>query len=163
VVFVAAVLPACASTSAAPAFKDTGQLVEARSGRRIFWNQGGAADEAVARHVHELVARDLSIETAIKIALINNKDLQAVYEDLSVAQADLVQAGLLQNPTLAGGMAIPIAGQGVETGYDVGVVQDFLELFMLGARKKIAGAELEAAKLRVGNAVLRVMYDVQVA
>ncbi len=74
-----------------------------------------------------------------------------------------MQAGLLQNPTLSGGLALPVAGAGVETGFDVGVVQDFLGLFLLGARKKIAGAELEAAKLRVGNAVLRVTYDVQSA
>jgi cobalt-zinc-cadmium efflux system outer membrane protein len=160
---LAALLPACASTSAAPAFRDTAQLVEARSGRRIFWNQGGAADGAVARRVHDLLARDMSIETAIQIALINNKDLQAIYEDLSIAQADLVQAGLLQNPTISGGLALPVASQGVETGYDVGVVQDFLGLFMLGARKKIAATELEATKLRVGNAVLQVTYDVQVA
>ncbi len=159
---VAPLLPACASTSAAPAFRDTAQIVEARSGKRIFWNQGGVADEAVARRVRDLLARDLSIDSAVQIALLNNKDLQALYEDLSIAQADLVQAGLLQNPTLSGGVAVPVAGQ-VETGWDAGVVQDFLGLFMLGARKKVAGAELEATKLRVGDAVLRVTYDVAVA
>lgn len=159
----AALLSGCASTSAGPAFRDAARLVEARTGRRIFWNQGGAADEAVERRVRELLSRDLSVESAITIAFLKNEDLQAIYEDLSIAQADLVQAGLLQNPTLSGGLALPVAGAGVETGFDVGVVQDFLGLFLLGARKKIAGAELEAAKLRVGNAVLRVTYDVQSA
>ena len=101
---VAALLPACASTSAAPAFRDTARLVEARTGHRIFWNQGGAADDAVARRIHELLSRDLSVDAAIQIALLNNEELQALYEDLSVAQADLVQAGLLQNPTFSGGV-----------------------------------------------------------
>jgi cobalt-zinc-cadmium efflux system outer membrane protein len=156
-------LPACASTSAAPAFRDTAQLVEARTGRRISWNQGGVADEAVARRVRELLGRDLSVDAAIQIALLNNKDLQALYEDLSMAQADLVQAGLLQNPTLSGAVAVPISGSDVQTGFDVGVVQDFLGLFLLSARKKVAGAELEAAKLRVGDAVLRTTLDVQTA
>jgi outer membrane protein, heavy metal efflux system len=156
-------LSACASTSAAPAFRDTARLVEARTGRRISWNQGGVADEAVARRVRDLLGRDLSVDAAIQIALLNNKDLQALYEDLSVAQADLVQAGLLQNPTISGAVSVPIAGSNVQTGFDVGVVQDFLGLFLLSARKKVAGAELEATKLRVGDAVLRTTFDVQTA
>ena len=150
----AALLPACASTSAAPAFRDTSQLVEARTGRRIFWNQGGAADEAVSRRLRDLLGQDLSVDAAVQIALLHNKDLQAVYEDLSIAQADLVQAGLLQNPTLSGGVTIPIAGSGVTTGF---------ALFLMSARKKVAGAELEAAKFRVGDAVLRTTFDVKAA
>jgi len=153
----------CASTSAAPAFRDTAKLVEGRTGHRIFWNQGGVADDAVARRVRELLDRDLSVDAAIQIALLNNKDLQALYEDLSIAQADLVQAGLLQNPTLSGGVTVPVAGQGVQTGFNLGVVQDFLGVLLLSARKKIAGAELEATKLRVGDAVLRTTFDVQSA
>ncbi|HTB74320.1 MAG TPA: TolC family protein [Polyangiaceae bacterium] len=160
---VAALLPACASTSAAPAFRDTAQLVLSRTGRRIFWNQGGAADDAVARRVHDLLSHDLSLDAAIQIALLDNAELQALYEDLSVAQADLVQAGLLQNPTFSGGLTAPVAGSGVQTGFDVGVVQDFLGLFLLAARKKIATAELVATELRVGDAVLRATFDVQVA
>ena len=161
--FVAALLPACASTSAAPAFRDTAQLVEARSGHRMFWNQGAADDEAVARRVHDLLSRDLSLDAAIQIALLDNRDLQALYEDLSIAQADLVQAGLLKNPTLSAGVTVPVAGADVQTGFGVGVVQDFLGLFLLSARKKVASAELEATKLRVGNAVLREAFAVKVA
>jgi cobalt-zinc-cadmium efflux system outer membrane protein len=160
---LSALLAACASTSAAPAFRDTSQLVEARTGRRIFWNQGGAADEAVARQVRDLLGPTLSIDAAIQIALLNNKDLQALYEDLSIAQADLVQAGLLQNPTFSGGVTVPVVGQGEQTGFDVGVAQDFLGLLLLSARKKVAGAELEATKLRVGDAVLRTTFEVQSA
>lgn len=156
-------LPACASTSGAPAFRDTSQLVEERTGHRIFWNQGGAEDEAVSRRVRGLLHNDLSADAAIQIALLNNKDLQAIYEDLSIAQADLVQAGLLQNPTLSGGVTVPIAGSGVETGFDLGVTQDFLAVITMSARKRVAGAELASAELRVGHAVLRTTFEVQTA
>jgi len=47
----------------------------------------------------------------VQIALLNNKDLQATYEDLSIAQADLVQAGLLQNPVFGASLALPVAGK----------------------------------------------------
>jgi cobalt-zinc-cadmium efflux system outer membrane protein len=156
-------LPACASTSAAPAFRDTGHLVETRTGHRIFWNQGGVSDDAVARNVRNLLARNLTVDAAIQIALLNNRELQALYEELSIAQAELVQAGLLQNPTFSGAVTVPIAGQDVQTGFDLGVAQDFLGLLMLTARKKVAATELEATKLRVGDAVLRTAFDVETA
>jgi cobalt-zinc-cadmium efflux system outer membrane protein len=160
---IAAVLSACAPTSAARAFRDTSQLVETRTGRPIFWNQGGAADEAVSRHIRDLLSQELSVGAAIQIALLNNRDLQATYEDLSVAQADLVQAGLLQNPTFSVGVTVPVAGSAVQTGFNLGVAEDFLALFLVSARKKIASSELDATKLRVGDAVLRATFDVQTA
>ncbi len=64
--FATAILAACASTSAAPAFRDTARLVEARTGHPIFWNQGGVADDAVARRVHDMLGRDLSVDMAIR-------------------------------------------------------------------------------------------------
>jgi cobalt-zinc-cadmium efflux system outer membrane protein len=159
----AMLLTGCASTSAVSSFRDTSRMIEARTGRRIFWNQGGADDEAVSRRIRDLLGQNLSVEAATQIALLNNKELQAIYEDLSIAQADLVQAGLLQNPTLSGGLTVPIAGSDVTSGFDVGVAQDFLAVFLLSARKKVAGAQLEATKLRVGDAVLRMTFDVQTA
>ena len=160
---LAVLLPACVSTSAEPAFRDVAHLVETRTAGRIFWNQGGAADEAVGHRIRELLGQDLSMDAAIQIALLNNRDLQALYEELSIAQADLVQAGLLQNPTFSGGVSVPVAGPGVQTGFDLSVAQDFLGLLLVPARKKIAGAELEATKLRVADAVLRTALDVQTA
>jgi cobalt-zinc-cadmium efflux system outer membrane protein len=150
----------CASTSPRPAFRDTAKLVESRIDRRISWNQGGSDDAAVAQKVRELLARTLTSDSAVQISLLNNKTLQATYEDLSVAQADLVQAGLLHNPVFGAGLAFPLAGQ-VRTGVDVSVATDFLSVFTLAARRKVAEAELRATKLRVADAVLRMAADVE--
>ena len=152
----------CASTSPRPAFRDTTKLVETRINKRITWNQGGAEDTAVAQKVRELLSRTLTVDAAVQISLLRNQTLQATYEDLSVAQADVVQAGLLQNPVFGAGIAFPIAGH-VRTGVDVSVSTDFLSVFMLAARRKVAEAELRATKLRVGDAVLRMSMDVQTA
>ena len=150
----------CASTSPRPAFRDTAKLVEARLEQRITWNQGGAEDAAVEAKVRELLSRTLTVDGAVQISLLNNKTLQATYEDLSVAQADVVQAGLLHNPVFGAGVAFPIAGQ-VRTGVDVSVATDFLSVFVLAARKKVAETELRATKLRVADAVLRMAADVE--
>lgn len=153
----------CASTSPKPAFRDTAAMVEAHSGRRVTWNRGGADDDAVAAKVRALLQHPLEVEAAIQIALLNNKSLQATYEDLSVAQADLVQAGLLQNPVFGAGLAFPLPGSDARRGFTLSVSQDFLGVFLLAARKRVAAAELEATKARVADAVMTTTYDVQVA
>jgi cobalt-zinc-cadmium efflux system outer membrane protein len=153
----AALLAACASTSPKVAFRDTSGLVEARTGRRLAWVQGGSDDDAVEARVRDLLSRELTVEGAIQVALLNNQTLQATYEDVSVAQADLVQAGLLQNPVFGAGVSFPIFG-GATTGVNLSVSQDFLSVFTLAARKKVAAAELRAT-----DAVLRMTYEVEAA
>ncbi|HMJ53793.1 MAG TPA: TolC family protein [Polyangiaceae bacterium] len=154
-------LAGCGSTSARPAFRDTAKLVEARIDRRITWNQGGVEDASVAQKVRELLSRTLTVDGAVQVSLLNNKTLQATYEDLSVAQADLVQAGLLQNPVFGATLGFPIAGRAVRTGVELSAVTDFLSVFVLAARKKVAEAELRATKLRVADAVLRTAAEVE--
>ncbi|MGH7281171.1 MAG: TolC family protein [Polyangiaceae bacterium] len=152
----------CASTSPASSFSDTSQLVSARVGRQILWDQAGADDARVAKYVHELLAHDLTSDGAVQVALLNNKGLRATYENLSIAQADLVQAGLLQNPVLGGGIVFPVAGN-AQTGGDISITQDFMSVFTLAARKRVAASALEATKLRVGDAVIRLAFDVETA
>ena len=159
---LASALAACASTSPQPAFRDTATLVEARAGRQVVWDRGTADDGALAAKVHDLLARPLTVETAVQVALVNNRTLQATYEDLTIAQADLVQAGLLQNPVFGAGVSFPIAGS-AQTGFGLSVSQDFLSVFLLAARKKVAEAELRATERRVGDAVLRMAKEVEIA
>jgi cobalt-zinc-cadmium efflux system outer membrane protein len=153
---------ACASTSPDPAFHTTAAMVEARTGRRVTWNRGGASDADANKMTHALLAADLTVDTAVQIALLNNASLQATYEDLSIAQADLVQAGLLANPVFGAGVALPLSGS-VRSGVNLSVSEDFLSVFLIAARKKVADAELRATESRVGDAVLRMACAVQTA
>ena len=50
------------------------------------------------RRVAELLAQPLSADAAVQLALLNNRDLQAAYHQLGVADADRVQASRLPNP-----------------------------------------------------------------
>jgi cobalt-zinc-cadmium efflux system outer membrane protein len=88
----------------------------------------------------------------VQVALLNNRTLQAVYEDLSLAQADLVEAGLLRNPILSGEVRFGIDEPG--TGASLDVVQDFVSVLYIPLRKGRAEAAFEAAKVRVTGAVV---------
>ena len=43
----------------------------------------------------------LSVDDAVQVALFNNRGLQATFQELGIAEADLVQAGRLPNPGFA--------------------------------------------------------------
>jgi cobalt-zinc-cadmium efflux system outer membrane protein len=144
-------------------FPDVAKAVEQRTGYHILWNQGGEADAAVRDKLREVLAAALTPAGAVQIALVNNPTLQATYEDLMIAQADLVQAGLLRNPTFSGRIGLPIPASSGPLPYAFGVEVDFLDLLLIPARKRLAEAEFEAAKLRVGNEVLVLAHGVRVA
>jgi cobalt-zinc-cadmium efflux system outer membrane protein len=143
-------------------FPDVARAVESRTGYKILWNRGGAADGEVATRVAALLAKPLGVDEAVQIALLGNRRLQGTYEDLMIAQADVVQAGLLRNPVLSGSLRFPLDQRGAPN-VEVGVEQDFLDVLLIPARKRLASSAFEAAKLRVGSEVLRLAADVRVA
>ncbi len=159
------VLTGCASVPKEAGFPDVQNIIEQRIGRRLHWNQGTSEDAAVVDVVRSILQQKLTIDEAVQIALLNNRSLQATYEELGIAQADLVQAGLLQNPLFGASFRFPdkTVGGHRSTNTEFSVVQDFLDLLVLPLRKKVASAQFEQAKLRVGNAVLNLAAEVRSA
>lgn len=135
-------------------FSDVRDMVGARIGRDVDWNREEAEEEAVGDAVQKLLERDLTADVAVQIALLNNRNLQATYEELGIARADLIQAGLLRNPVIT--FERRFSGQALE----LDVVQEFIELITLPLRKRIAGAAFEASKQQVAAAVLDLAAEV---
>ncbi len=152
---------ACSAVSREAAFADVSAAAQDRVGHPLRWITGSEEDRQVAQRVQELLRGELTPDSATEIALLNNRGLQATYEEVGVAQADLVQAGLLRNPTISAGVAFPSTGESPEN--SISVTKQFIDIFTLPLRKRIAGAELERAKLRVGDSVLRLAADVRAA
>lgn len=142
-------------------FPDVKQLLESRGLPRVHWNQGGDADRQVEERIVELLKRPLTLASATEIGLLNNPKLQATYERLGVAQADLVQAGLLRNPSLSLGLGLPLPGTTVAYEFEASLVQDFLDLFMIPLRKRFARIEFDSVKLEVADAVIEHAADVR--
>ncbi len=136
-------------------FDDARKSAEERTGQRVHWFRGGAEDDEVRRLISDLFSREITAESAVQIALLNNPVLQARYEDLGVAQADVVQAGILQNPTFMAAAHFPTRS-GSQVGLEFEIVQQFLDLLMFPARKELATQEFERVKLRVVDDVIDV-------
>jgi cobalt-zinc-cadmium efflux system outer membrane protein len=151
----------CATVDQQAGFSEVQTAVAARSGKRVVWNRGTALDAQVAQDIQTLLHGTLTSDAAIQVALLNNRDLQALYAALGVAQADLVQAGLLRNPVFDGIIRFPVSGAPAEP--ELSVALGFLDLFYRPLRQRAAAARFDEAKLQVTAAVLDFAGTVQVA
>jgi len=150
-------LVGCAHVDPNPAFRELANTVHLRTGKRVQWNRGSAEDEQAQAAVASLLSRPLTADSAVQVGLLNNHNLQATYEELGIAQADLVEAGLLKNPVFYFERRLP--GQAAE----IDLVQEFIDILLLPLRKRIAAAQFEAAKLRVGHEILTTAAEVRAA
>ena len=153
-------LGGCATVEPKGGFDDVQTLVSERSGEFLHWSQGTPEDDAVDERVRELLNGELTADAATQIALLKNPSLQAAYETLGVSQADMVQAGLLKNPVFSGTMRPVVRGPS-GTNVELDLAQNFLQLLMLPARKKLARTQFEEAKFRVAHEVLAFASEVR--
>lgn len=162
----ALLLAGCATVEPRQGFDEVSTIVGERTEQRVHWRTGGDEDDAVDAEIASLLAEPLSAAAAVQIALLSNRNLQATYEQLSIAQADLVAAGLLSNPIFDAEIRFFDAG----TGAELNLLQDFLNIFLIPLRTRIVGAAFEAAKVMVAGQVIdlagvvrETFYDYQAA
>ena len=113
--------------------------------------------ERAQNAVRSLLRRGLTSDAAVQVALLNNRGLQASYNELALAEADLVRDSLPPNPTfsisrIAGDGALEIERQ---------VVGDILALATLPFRSEIARQRFQKAQLRAAEDTLRLAADVR--
>jgi outer membrane protein TolC len=115
--------------------------------------------EEDARHsrdaVAKLLARPLTAESAVQIALLNNRGLQAAYNELGISEAARVGAYLPPNPTfsierMANSLEVEVGGR---------VLANILALLTLPARADIAEDRYRQAQLRAAEETLRVAVE----
>src|SRR5260221_13779949 len=111
-------------------------------------------DEAAAAgraRVRGLLASTLPVDAAVQIALLNNRGLQAAYNELGIAEAAMVEASLPPSPTIS----LQRISGAVEIEIERRIVGDILALATLPVRSEIAGDRFRQAQLRAAAATLR--------
>jgi cobalt-zinc-cadmium efflux system outer membrane protein len=152
----------CAQVPKEAGFGEVWHLFAQRVDYRLHWNQGSDADKEVDQAIEELLKDELTPDGAVQIALFNNHKLQATYEELGITQADVVEAGLLENPIFFGQARFPDRSPS-KTNLEFEVAQNFLNILMLPARKKLATIQFERVKLQVADEVLKLTFEVRKA
>jgi len=149
--FGVAFLGGCASFSPDGGLDQVASITRERQGmspQRIKSDQDAAR---VADEVKRLLSVSLDVDGAVKIAILNNRGLQADLADLGIAEADLVQAGRLRNP----GFTFARLEGGGEREYERKFLFDLMGLLTLSTRSEIEQRRFQATQLRVAEASLR--------
>jgi outer membrane protein TolC len=109
------------------------------------------AEAATAKaRVRSLLGAPLTPNAGVQIALLNNRALQAAYNELGVSEAEMIQASLPPAPT------ITLAHlTGAELEIERQLAQDILALLTLPRRREIAADRFRAAQARAVEATLR--------
>lgn len=152
---------ACASVDPQRAYVDVQREVRTASGTDARWARTPAEAAAVDQAIDRLLAEPLTAASAVSVALVASPSLQATFEELGVAQADLAQAARLQNPEASALVRFPHEGGGRSV--ELALVQDVFDLLARPLRKRAAAAQLEQAKLRVAHEVLGLAAEVKEA
>ena len=119
---------------------------------KIDSEEAAAAGRA---RVRRMLASALSADAAVQIALLNNRGLQAAYNELGIAEAAKVEASLPPNPAFS----ISRLSTPVELDIERRIVGDILALATLPARANIAADRFHQAQLRAAEETLRVAAE----
>jgi len=154
-------LAGCAQVRPQAAFDDVRATLDGRTGADARWITGATEDAEARAAVARLLADSLTSDAAVQVALLNNRHLQATYEDLGLAQAALVQAGLLANPVFGAGVLWPLGGGAPDLRFRAAF--EFLDVLYVPLRRRVAASEYEAARARAASAVLALAGRTRVA
>jgi hypothetical protein len=115
-----------------------------------------AEDRRARERVAALLSEPLSEDAAVQIALLNNRGLQAAYNELGISEAEYVQASLPPNPAITLSRKFG-TGSFVEFGFQL--VGNLLAMATLPRRTEIARREFEEARHRAVATTLSFSVD----
>ena len=158
-VILVTLLGGCATFSKDGGFDSVAQVAQARLGNEVKLLRSSADAIALDAKIKSLLAAPLTADSTVQIALLNNRGLQAGYAELGIAEADLVQAGRLQNP----GFDFSRVTQGAETMIERTFTMSVLNLIMLPQISRLEQQRFETVKLQVADQVLHLAAETRKA
>ncbi len=146
-------LGGCATWSTDGGF-DSVQLVAGQELQKETARIRTPEEAAAARNrVQALLAKPLNPESAVQIALLNNRGLQAAYSELGIAEATMVESSLPPSPIFSVGRLASSGGVVAEV--ERMIVVNILALATLPQRSAIARERFRQAQLEAALATLR--------
>ncbi|HYD81866.1 MAG TPA: TolC family protein [Paucimonas sp.] len=156
---LALLLAGCATFSADGGMDAVSGLTQERIGQGVSRQRSPDDAAAIRPTIDQLLAQPLTADAAVRIALLNNRGLQAALADLGAAEADFVQAGRLRNPGFSFGRLR--GGDGVEIERELSF--DFAGLLTLPLRSGIERRRFEQAKLQAASQAVRLAGETRKA
>lgn len=156
-----ACLAACASVDPSPDHADARARIRDSVGFEEVFDP--SAPPMAPERVSAMLGDGLGHDEACRLALLNNRRLQAGFHAIGVARADYEQAGLLENPSL--GLAFLLPADGGRARWTADLAGSIADAWRLPRRQALALAGLEQRILEVSAfagdlvASTRLAYD----
>ena len=155
----ALLLGGCASFSSDGGFADVEKTAKERLGKDLRWARSDADRTAIDQRVAALLAQPLSVDDAVQLALLNNRGLQAAFDDLGITEAEVVQAGRLPNP----GFSFGRSTRGDEIELERGLHFNLARLLAMPLITQMQARRFQQSQGAAASAVLSLAAQTRVA
>ncbi len=148
-------LTGCVGVSRRDGADNVERLLQSRLPSTFEWRNDAAGAAAIDARAAELLAAPLNADAAFRLAQLRSPDITARYAELGIAQADVVAASRIANPTFSGAAA----RDGGPHKITLGLSLPLSDLLLLPARKRLAEGEYERAQQQVASALIHLAAD----
>jgi cobalt-zinc-cadmium efflux system outer membrane protein len=156
---VTTALVGCASVNPRIDYERASQYIAEATGQTQVYRP--EEEELVEGLVQQMLADGLTSDEAAQVCLLNSPTLQAAFMDVGMARADVVQAGLLSNPSL--GISVQLPAGGGLVNLEGALAQNIADLWQIPARKRAAERSLDQAILEAARRAADLATDAKVA
>ena len=105
----------------------------------------GERPEQVNKEIVTLLSKPLDLDCAVRLALLNNRRIQATLKDLLASRADLRESRLLPNPSFSA----TLFGKGDRAHNEYTVTEDVLGVLLYPWKRRAGSASYTAAQLQI--------------
>ncbi|MFN0184660.1 MAG: TolC family protein [Aquabacterium sp.] len=155
----ATLLGGCASFSPDGGFGPVKQTARERLGKDLRWARSDADLDGIAQRVSVLLAKPITVDDAVQVALLNNRALQAQFQELGITEAELVQAGRMSNP----GFSFGRSSRGDEREIERGLHVNLARLLLMPLVLRLEAMRLQDTQGSVTMSVLGLAADTRKA
>jgi cobalt-zinc-cadmium efflux system outer membrane protein len=150
-IFVVGCVPSRSSV-----FGPVDREIERRVGVGATWHDN--TDPRVPAAIKSLLDKPLDRDSAVRIALVTNRRLQAQYDHLGIAASEIAAATVLR--PLEVDIETKVAAGDIHE-IEIDVTQDIMELIQMRQRRAVARADLDAARARAVAATVELVASVE--
>jgi outer membrane protein TolC len=146
-------------------FAAVSSQTSAAIGKRTVFAQNQTENEALKREIHALVhKKTISADTAVQVALLNNKGLQASYANVGLSAAEAWQQAMPENPVVSiGVLGIGAAELGAYRAIEGMIASNILDARTRKQRMALAEVNFRAAQAGAVNDTLMLANQTRAA
>ena len=153
----ALLLGGCVTVPKDAGFSDVSAASKDRTGHAVSWTRGAGEDAAADALTRTLLVDPLTVDRAVQVALLNNRTLQANFENLGIARGQLINASLFANPVIG----FDVWAYGGATTVEALLSEDLTSILYQPLRVGLYGGEFEATKRLVTAQIVALVGNVR--